>query len=115
MVIFITFPDAYLHDLVAYPAEVPPFSGFLAHQVMCVVAESALTIQTQGYSAQGHGKNKRGRWFRFTCFRHINHCQFFQFMSLAFFECVPSGTEAQRALLHPNKVLCLKNNDSNIS
>lgn len=55
MVIFIKFPDAYLHDLVAHPAQVPPFRGLLPQQVMRVVAESALTIQTQGHSAQGHG------------------------------------------------------------
>lgn len=49
---------AYLHHLIAHPAEVPPFSGFLPQQVMCVVAESARTIQTQGYSAQGQIEDK---------------------------------------------------------
>lgn len=102
-----TFPDSYLHDLVAHPAEVPPFSGFLPQQVIRVVAESALTIQTQGHSAQGHS------------FSFVTHCSIFPFVCwcvarLAFCECVPSGTEAERAQLHPNKFLRLKNKDENV-
>lgn len=49
----------YLHHLIAHPAEVSPFSGFLPQQVMCVAAESSLTIQTQSYSTHGPGTEKR--------------------------------------------------------
>lgn len=75
MVMLTSFPDAYLHDLIADPAEVPPLSGFLPQQVMRVVAESALTVQTQGYSAQGHGR-KDDKGFCFATFRHVNQCSF---------------------------------------
>lgn len=116
----VIFPLTYLHHLIAHPAEVSPFSGFLPQQVMCVAAESSLTIQAQGYSTHETVTEKRNSQdccalatlnkleiVHFHLVQHANdcHCR----MCLAFCEYVPSATEAEHTLLHPDIFLHLKN------
>lgn len=115
----VIFPLTYLHHLIAHPAEVSPFSGLLPQQVMCVAAESSLTIQTQGYSTHGPDTEKRNRQcccalatlnkLEIVHFHlvHASDCQCR--MCLAFCEYVPSVTEAEHTLLHPDIFLHLKN------
>lgn len=92
---------------------------------MCVAAESSLTIQTQGYSTHGPDTEKRNSQdycalatlnkleiVHFRLVQHANDCQ--RRMCLAFCEYVPSATEAEHTLLHPDIFLHLKNKHDHV-
>lgn len=57
--IILSSSQAYLHQLIAHPAEVSPFSGFLPQQVLCVAAETVLTIQTQRHPTHGQDMKEK--------------------------------------------------------
>lgn len=56
--------QVYLHHLVAHPAKVSPFGGFLPQQVMGVAAVTVLTIQTQHHPTHGQEEQLENKWTR---------------------------------------------------
>lgn len=54
--------QVYLHHLVAHPAQVSPFGGFLPQQVMGVATVTVLTIQTQRHPTHREEEQLDIKW-----------------------------------------------------